>query len=151
MTATGLPPAPRRRGSSGYRHFAHTADVGLTAWGPTLDAAFAAAVRGLVAVTYNVQRIQPREERVVVVKGDEPARLLVGLLDEALFLEETEGFLAARAHFARASNGLEGRLQGESFDPARHVRVGPEVKAITYHQITVDPGPPARVRVILDI
>jgi SHS2 domain-containing protein len=151
MTATGLPPAPRRRRSSGYRHFAHTADVGLTAWGPTLDAAFAAAVRGLVAVTYNVQRVRPRAERAVVVKGDEPARLLVGLLGEALFLEETEGFLATRADVARASDGLEARLRGEPFDPAHHARVGPEVKAITYHQISVDPGPPARVRVILDI
>lgn len=136
---------------SGYRLFSHTADVGLSAWGPSLDAAFAAAVRGLTSVTFAPAAVRPRDRRTVVVSDDDPARLLVHLLEEVLFLIETEGFLTARATISRDGARLVATLQGETFDPRRHQRRGPEVKAITYHQIEVQPGPPARVRVILDL
>jgi SHS2 domain-containing protein len=136
---------------SRFRLFSHTADVGLTAWGPTIEDAYAATVRGFTAVTFDLKSIRPREARTVVVEGADRERLLVRLLDEELFLGETEGFLTARASIRLDGHHLAATLEGETFDPRRHRRHGPEVKAITYHQIAVDPGPPGRVRVILDI
>ncbi len=143
MTAT------RRRPR--FRLLEHTADVGLTATGETLADALGAAVRGVVAVTFDPRRIRPREERVVSVTDPDPARRVVRLLDEVVFLEETEGFLPASATVTETSNGLVARLVGERFDSTRHIRVGPAVKAITYHQLEVTPGPPARLRLILDV
>ncbi len=136
---------------SGYRLFPHTADIGLSAWADNLADAFGKAVRGLTAVTFDVRRVRPRETREVRTTGDDLAQLLVGLLTEALFLKETEGFLAAGAEVKIQPGRLSACLHGECFDPARHARIGPEVKAITYHQISVHCGPPAQVRVILDI
>jgi len=52
--------------------------------------------------------------------------------------------------------GLEGAwrlratLRGEAYDPARH-GYGSEVKAVSYHTLRVAPGPPARLRVVLDL
>lgn len=136
---------------AGYRLFGHTADVGLSAWGPTVSDAFAAVVRGLTAVTFDVRRIRPLEERAVSLSESDPQRLLVGLLDQVLYLQDVEGFLTARAAVSVSDGRLSARLLGERYDPSRHRRVGPEVKAITMHQIGVETGPPARIRAILDI
>jgi len=134
-----------------FRLFEHTADVGVLATGPTLAVAFAAVVRGMASVTYDLRRVRPREERVVRARAADPARLLVHLLDEVLFLEDTEGFIPRQAAVRLDPPDLEARLRGEPFDPARHRRAGQAVKAVTYHQISIESGPPARVRVILDI
>lgn len=135
----------------GFRLLPHTADVAIATWGPSLDIAFAETVRALVAVTFDLRRVRATDERTVRVTGVAPVRLLVGLLDEVLYLLDTEGFLPARAFVVASPEGLDARLGGESFDPSRHERIGPLVKAITYHQIHVEPGPPVRVRLILDI
>jgi SHS2 domain-containing protein len=135
----------------GYRHLSHTADVGLAAWGSTLAEAFAETIRGTVAVTYDLRRIRPFDERVVGATATDDARLLVDLLDDVLYLVETEGFVPARATVALSDSRAEARLFGETFDPARHRRAGPQVKAITYHGLRIAPGPPARVRLLLDI
>jgi SHS2 domain-containing protein len=135
----------------GYRHFAHTADVGLTTWGPSLADAYSEAILGTAAVTYELGQIQPRLERVVQADADDLARLLVDLLDDVLYLADSEGFVPSRAEVEPSPGRAIARLRGELFDPARHQRAGPQVKAITYHDIQVDPGPPARVRLILDI
>jgi SHS2 domain-containing protein len=135
----------------GFRHLSHTADVGLAAWGPTLAEAFAEAIRGTVAVTYDLQRIRPAEERVVTATATDTARLLVSLLDDVLYLLETEGFVPANATIALSDGHAEARLFGEAFNPLHHRRSGPQVKAITYHDLRIAPGPPARVRLILDI
>jgi SHS2 domain-containing protein len=135
----------------GYRHFAHTADVGLTAWGPTLSDAFAEAIRGTAAVTYELNRIRPSVQRVIQANDGDPARLLVDLLDGVLYLADSEGFVPIQAEVDMTPRNVAARLSGETFDPSRHRRAGPQVKAITYHDIKVEPGPPARVRLILDI
>ncbi len=136
---------------AGFRLLPHTADVAVAAWGPSLDEAFARTVRALIAVTFDLRQIRPVEERSIHVEGSDQARLLVGLLEEVLYLIDAEGFLPARACVSLSPNGLDARLHGERFDPGRHRRLGPLVKAVTYHEIAVEPGPPARVRLILDI
>lgn len=135
----------------GYRHLAHTADVGLTAWGPTLAEAFAAAIRGTAAVTFDLRKIRPRDTRTIHVAESDPGRLLVDLLGEVLYLAETDGFVPATAEVELSPAGAIARLTGEIFDPARHRRAGPQVKGITYHGLRLESGPPARVRLILDI
>jgi SHS2 domain-containing protein len=135
----------------GYRHFAHTADVGLTAWGPSLAEAFAEAIRGTAAVTYKLSEIQPRVERVIQAHANDSTRLLVDLLDDVLYLADVEGFVPTRAEVDLTPGSAIAHLRGETFDPERHRRAGPQVKAITYHDLKVETGPPARVRLILDI
>jgi len=136
---------------AGYRLLSHTADVALAAWGPTIDDAFAEAVRGLVAVTFDPRTIRAAEERTVALNGDTSTRLLVALLQEVVYLFDAEGFVPCRAKIRLKDSTLEAHLSGERFDPTRHERVGPGVKAITYHEAKVDSGPPARLRVILDV
>ena len=45
---------------------------------------------------------------------------------------------------------LAGKLVGETYNQDKH-GYGVEIKAISYHQLLVQEGPPAHLRVILDL
>ena len=136
---------------AGFRLTPHTADVGLVAWGETREEAFAEAARALVAVTYDPRTIRLREERAVAVEADRPDRLLVRFLSEIVYLIDAEGFVPGRARVRIEGGRLEASLRGRVADAYRPRRRGPHVKAVTYHGLALDPGPPVRVRVVLDI
>jgi SHS2 domain-containing protein len=135
----------------GYRLFGHTSEVGFTAWGDSLAQAFEEAARALVAVTYDPRTIRLRETREVAVEGDRPDRLLVRFLGEMVYLIDAEGFVPARARVEMTEGGLTARLRGRVADSFRPTRRGPHVKAVTYHGLEIDPGPPVKARVVLDI
>jgi SHS2 domain-containing protein len=135
----------------GYRLTPHTADVGLSAWGDTLAEAFEHAARALVAVTYDPRTIRIREGRDVAVEADRPDRLLVRFLNEIVYLIDAEGFVPLRARVELGEGSLTAQLRGRVADGARPKRRGSHVKAVTYHGLDIDPGPPVRVRVVVDI
>src|SRR6266852_1626424 len=108
----------------GHRQVAHTADVGLVAWGPTLADAFAEAILGTTSVTFALDRIQPRIDRDIRAAETDPTRLLVDLLDEVLYLVDTEGFVPSRAEVELTPEGAVAHLSGAVFDPSRHRRAG---------------------------
>jgi len=41
-------------------------------------------------------------------------------------------------------------LKGDIYDQSKH-GYGVEIKAVSYHQLLVEEGPPSRLRVILDL
>lgn len=133
----------------GYEYFEHTADVGIHAWGATLEEAFAEAARGLVA--HMVETADAREvgEARVEVDGETPERLLHSFLDEVLYATQTRMWILARADVRLAPGRLVATLHGEAYDPTRHGHLH-EIKAVTYHGLAVQASPPD-VRVIVDI
>ena len=135
----------------GFRVFGHTAEIGFTAWGDDLAQAFEHAARALVAVTFNPRTIRIRETREVVVEADRPDRLLVRFLNEIVYLIDAEGFVPLRARVTLGEGSLSAQLRGRVADSYRPVRRGPAVKAVTYHGLEIDPDPPVRARVVLDI
>ncbi len=137
--------------AAGFAVFDHTADVGLRAWGPDLSAAYAHAARGLFSLLVPLEVVRETLARDLAVTAADPESLLVAWLDELLFVFETERLIFARFDVTLPAPGsLAAVAHGEPFEPARH-RGGVVVKAATYHQIEVVAGPPARVRVILDV
>lgn len=136
---------------SGYRLMSHTADVGVTAWGETLADAVGAAIRGVIGVTFEPKTIRPREGRQVTIQATELVDQVVRLVGDVIFLVETEGFLPARADVVLGRGSVTAHFRGETYDRDRHRRRGPLVKAVTYHEVRVDHGPPARVRLLLDV
>jgi len=135
----------------GYRLTPHTSEVGIAAWGDTLAEAFEEAARALVAVTFDPRTVRIRETREVAVEAERPDRLLVRFLNEIVYLIDAEGFVPARARVELADGRLRAQLRGRVADSYRPKRRGPQVKAVTYHGLEVDPGPPWRVRVVVDI
>lgn len=133
----------------GFEYFEHTADVGIRAWGPTVEDAFAAAAEGLVAYMVDVSQAREVGEARVEVEGESAQRLLHRFLEEVLYAFETRRWVVTSATVRLDGARLVGTLRGESYDAARHGHVH-EVKAVTLHDLSVRRAPP-EVRVIVDI
>ena len=62
-----------------------------------------------------------------------------------------DGFLPGRVQVSLTSAGsLTATLEGATWESVRD-GYGVEVKAISYHDLQVESGPPAQLRVILDL
>lgn len=137
---------------AGYAYFDVAADVGVSAWGPTLPEAFAQAGLGLFALMVEPGAVEPREAREVSAQAESPEALLVNWLNECLYLHDIEGVVVHRIEVSVFDPGrLHARLWGEPLDPERH-QVGTIVKAATFHELQIrqtDAG--WEIRVILDI
>ncbi|HVM44463.1 MAG TPA: archease [Candidatus Thermoplasmatota archaeon] len=135
---------------AGYAYFEHTADVGIRAWGATLDEAFANAARGLVAQMVDVEHARAVGEARLEVEAESLERLLFAFLDEVLDLFYTRLWVIVEAEVRlEGETRLVATLRGEAYDAARHGHVH-EIKAMTYHGLEVRRDPPD-VRVIVDI
>lgn len=136
--------------AAGFDYFEHTADVGIRAWGPTLDEAFAQAARGLVAQMVDVSSAKAVGEARVVVEAESLDRLLFSFLDEVLDLFYTRLWVIVEAEVSLEGEGrLVATLRGEAYEAARHGHIH-EIKAMTYHGMEIERDPP-QVRVIVDI
>lgn len=134
----------------GYDYYEHTADIGIRAWGPTLEVAFAEAAKGLIANMVDLEQARTSSERTLELEGESIERLLFHFLDEVLFLFQTDLFVTVGAKVRLLGDQrLEATLQGETYDVERHGHVH-EIKAVTYHDLVVSRAPP-EVRLVVDI
>ena len=143
----GLPGAP-----AGYAYFEVEADVGIRAWGETLEEAFAEAALGACALAVTPEDVEARDRREVRAHGETPETLLVNWVNECLYVHELEGFAVRRAEVTELGPSVVfGFLHGEPIDPTRH-RLGTVVKAATLHglQVTRTPGR-AEVQLVVDV
>src|SRR5919201_2266411 len=128
-----------------YRWADHTAELELEIEAATKPAVFADALEAFAELVADGDG--PAAERELEVRGDEPAALLVGWLDELTYLAETQGFVPERATSLELSTGrLRATVRGRTGDP-RHL-----VKAVTLHRLAfAADGEGFRARVVLDV
>jgi SHS2 domain-containing protein len=81
--------------------------------------------------------VRDQEEIRLRIDGTEPDYLLFDWLNELLYLFESKKFLARRFEVSVDEQGLNGVVGGEPWDRQRQ-ELDHEVKAITYHGLTVD-------------
>jgi SHS2 domain-containing protein len=142
-----MAPPARRWGS-----FPTTADEGIWAEADSPEGLFEALGLGLFALITDLDTVEPRESREIRAEGRDAPALAVQYLGALLLLQQTEGFLARELRVeldGEPPHALHAVLRGEPMDAARHPR-WKEVKAITYHEIQVDPAR-GTARVIVDI
>jgi SHS2 domain-containing protein len=137
--------------TAGFELLEHTADVGIRAWGDTLETAFEQAAHGLFAVIADPVGVDPRIERRLAVEADDPEGLLVEWLERLNREHQIRGELYASFRVQTAAGGLTATIRGEPLDPARH-DLRSEVKAVTWHGVRVRREETrTEVRVLLDI
>ena len=136
----------------GFEQFEVEADVGIGAWGPTREEAFAQAALGVLSLVADPATVAPRETREIRAQADDPETLLVAWINECLYVHEIEAFVVCRVEVDSCSDGVAfGRLHGEPLDAARH-RLGTVVKAATLHGVSVQAhGGRHEVRVVVDV
>ena len=135
-----------------YEPFEHTADLGLRATAPDLDGMFAEMARALLAaMVENPEAVRPETEATIEVAGTDREYLLFDWLKELLYRFDADHMLYSRFEVRVGPDGLTATAWGEPVDPARHL-LNHEVKAITYHGLTVEQTPDGwRAEVIVDI
>ena len=135
-----------------YRIFDHTADLGVEVTGATLEELYAGAAFALFDLLTDLSSVRAGVAREIVVSGEDPADLLVNFLREILYAWNGDGFLMKSCLIREVKpQRLKALLRGEPFDPARH-RIKQEVKAVTYHQASVEKkGDVWVARVIFDV
>jgi ATP-dependent Lon protease len=140
-----------------YEELDHPADLFLEIWGLDLPSLFENALFALYDHLAGLDGIHEREQ--ITVEADAPTLpdALRALLSEALYRFSTESFVAARAEVTvetKDSGAIHAtaRLSGEKADKMRHTLLA-EVKAVTYHQLSVEPTPEGgwRATVLLDV
>jgi SHS2 domain-containing protein len=172
-TGAGARPGPASVGAAagdgGFELLEHTADVGIRAWGATLEAAFEQATLGLAEVLGAV-RPGPGQPVTLEVSAADHGGLLVDWLNEVLWLQEVRQAAVAGVRVARVAldepdgggagaddpgpGGGEGVARGVvELADGGSAPDGTFVKAVTYHRLRVErePGGGWIVEVYLDV
>lgn len=125
-----LPPA------AGHRLLPHTADVMIEAWGATREACLAEAARALTACFVDTSAVTATTSVPVVVAAAGDEDLLVQVLDEAIFLLDTQGVVVVDAQLERfADGGLRGSFRTA---PAGTVTLtGSVPKGVALHGLSI--------------
>ena len=120
--------------AAGFELLEHTADVGIRACGPSLEAAFEQATLGLADVL-GVWRPGQGERVEIALEGDDPGGLLVDWLNEVLYLHEVReaalGGVQVRRVADRRVDGWVVLVAGAEAPE------GISVKAATWHHLRV--------------
>jgi SHS2 domain-containing protein len=128
----------------------HTADIGLKAYGSTIEALFINAAAGLQALALpqtdrdddeDTSEPDAGQAQTLRANGGNYEDLLVGWLSEILYFIDAEEWSFAEFRIIRIAAeagefSMEGRGIGSRRDPSSRSRAVP-VKAVTYHQISV--------------
>jgi len=120
-----------------YETFDHTADLGLRIIAPDIDTLFAEAGTALFSIIVeDSTTIRAVSSFDINIAGTDREYLLFDFLRELLYRFDAEQFLAAGFVVKLSGAGLFATISGEPFDAQRHL-LNHEVKAITYHGLTV--------------
>ncbi len=122
-----------QRSEAGFREHEHMADWELEVWAPTLPALFEQAARGMYALSGIVLNSFPRKVRQLKLAAVDPESLLVGFLQELLYLEETAALGFDQFDIRIRDLDLSAILTG-----APILTISKEIKAVTYHNLKID-------------
>jgi SHS2 domain-containing protein len=132
-----------------YELLEHTADVMVRARGKDLEECFANAAYALFDQMVDVSKVEATTEVSFEVEGHDLESLLYNFLSEFLYLRDAKQLVLCEFEVEIRSDQVLCRAKGERLSHGKHGQRH-EVKAITYHMLSVDPKEPS-VTVIFDI
>jgi len=129
----------------------HTADVGIRAYGASINQAFANAAKALFSLITELDNVDEVLHRDIELVAPDQESLLVEWLNELIYLFDAENIIFKRFDITRLnSTRLKARSYGEKVDSSKHkLKIG--VKAATYHMLKVDKTNGCQVQVLFDI
>jgi SHS2 domain-containing protein len=135
-----------------YQIIDHTADLGIIVKGPDIKSLFILAAQAMTDIMVKGDIRDRKVIRDVLVEGEDFPDLMVRWLGEILYLFEGENLILNSIEIKSISPvQLKSTLTLTSFEPKYH-KVLREIKAVTYHQISVDKTNDGwEARIIFDI
>jgi len=126
-----------RAGSSPYRIFDHTADLGVEIYGINERELFCNAAFAIFDIMTDVNLVRAKKEKRIFVEGGDLEELLVNFLREILYIYNGEGLLLKECAIFEMDNvHIKGTVRGEPFSQERH-DINIEIKAVTYHSVEI--------------
>jgi SHS2 domain-containing protein len=120
-----------------FKIIEHTADIGIEAYGKTLEEAFENAAKGMFSLMIGDGKIESKVMKEVEVPFDmDEEQLLVDWLSELLYIHDVEHLVFGEFDVKIGKEKLTGRAYGEEYDVKKH-GYGMEIKAVTYHMLEV--------------
>lgn len=124
-------PRPLPRKIAG-RELAHTADRGFSVTAASLEELVERAAMNLLDLMVDRNRVTERERRVVVAPSEDLVDMMIGLLEELVFLIDGDGFVPRRVSGLLVGDGTaQLAVYGEPLRDDRQLNT--RVKAVTYH------------------
>ncbi|QKQ99949.1 archease [Metallosphaera tengchongensis] len=133
-----------------FEFFDHTADIGVRAFGRTLEEAFENAALAVFEIMTDTSKIEPKREISIEVDGYDLENLLYRWIESLIVYYDTE--LLIFNQFKVKINGLHltAKVYGEKFDESRHER-RTVVKAMTYHEMSIKENSEVEITFVVDI
>jgi SHS2 domain-containing protein len=128
------------------------ADLLVEGTGKTIGEAVANVALGMLNVITPLKGIVERETYHAKAEGTDIQSLILNILDELLFLNDSEGLTAKSLTIEIDEERLKASAtgRGERFSAATH-EVGVAVKAVTYHMMKIEKiAESYNVRVVFD-
>jgi len=121
-----------------YQIIDHTADLGIIVKGADLKDLFIRAAYAMMDLMVEGDIGEKGVRRELAIQGDDLPDLMVRWLGEVLYLFEAENLLVAKIEITSLSERrLESALTLVHFRRGHH-QITREIKAVTYHQISVE-------------
>lgn len=136
--------------SKDYRLLDHTADLGLEAWGTTVNEAFIHAAEGLFSILVE-GAVQPEHPFSILLKGESLEELLVQWLNKLIYIYDAEKMVLSKFKISTLDNKhLVAEVFGEPVNFGKH-KIRTYVKAATYHQAKVTLDKMCKVQIFFDV
>lgn len=134
-----------------FEFLEHTADIGIRAFGRTLEEAFENAALAMFSLIADLSNVEEKKSYRLEVEGEDRESLLVEWLNELIYFLETENVLLKRFKVEEISEThLVAAAYGEPLDLEKHA-VGVQIKATTYHMLKVSHNQYWEAQVIFDV
>lgn len=134
-----------------FREFEHTGDAGIELTASSRAELFGRALVALARLMVEESGIEAAEQRQIRACAESDADLMHDLLAFALNVFLIDTFIWRDASVVEGPGRLDATLLGERFDPRRH-RLLTEIKAVTYHQLSVEHRNSLwRSRIVVDV
>jgi SHS2 domain-containing protein len=134
----------------GFELLEHTADIGIRAWGGSIEEAFEQAGYGLAEIL-GVRLAGGGTSHEIRAEASDVGGLVVDFLNELVLLQESQGVGFTRVEVRRlSSTELEASVWVRTMEGEAS---GIPVKGATYHQLGIERHPEgeAEIRVYLDV
>jgi SHS2 domain-containing protein len=135
------------RPDEGFREHEHTADWELEVWASDLSNLLKQAALGMYALAGLRLSSEPRIERRLQLSAPDAESLLVGFLQELLFISEIDGVGFDQFEIRLVDLTLDAMLVGTSISS-----ISKEIKAVTYHNLQIrNTARGLEARVVFDV
>lgn len=121
-----------------YELIDHTADVGIRAFGKTLEELFRNAALGMFDIIADLHSVGSGESKTVSLVAETLEDLYLLWHQELLFRSSVDRTVYKEFSFEKISEKtLKAIIHGERFNPEKQI-LKKEIKAVTYHRLKVE-------------